>query len=97
MEKSPEEQLKREKAMKTARTVWMILIPIFGALALFNLYRWTQGRDGLPSFLSQSGMALVGLAIITGSRSKQLSYVFTVLGMIAVVAGLVMVIMSLLD
>ena len=79
------------------RTIWMILIPLFAVLALFNLYRWTQGKDGLPSFLSQSGMVLVGLAVIIGSRNKSLSYVFSVLGVIAVVAGLVMVIMSLFD
>jgi len=97
MEKSPEEELKREKTLKTMRTIWMILIPLFAVLALFNLYRWTQGKDGLPSFLSQSGMVLVGLAVIIGSRNKSLSYVFSVLGVIAVVAGLVMVIMSLFD
>ena len=97
MEKSPEEQLKREKMLKTSRTIWMIIIPLFGVLALFNLYRWMQGKDGLPSFLSQSGMVFVGLAVIIGSRSKPLSYVFMVLGLIAVVAGLVMVIMNLFD
>ena len=76
--------------MKTARKVWMFLIPLFAVIILFNLYNWwTQGKDTLPSILSPLGMIFVGLASITGSRNKPLSYVFLVLGMIAVVGGLV--------
>lgn len=98
MEKSPEEILKQEKALKTARTVWMFLIPVFAVVILFNLYNWsTQGKDNFPSILSPLGMIFVGLASVTGSRNKPMSYVFLVLGMIAVVAGLVMTIMKLLD
>ena len=97
MEKSPEEELKREKMLKTSRTIWMVLLPLFGVLALYNLYQWTQGKDNLPSFLSQSGMVLVGLAIIIGSRNKSLSRVLSIVGLIVVLAGLVMVIRSLFD
>jgi hypothetical protein len=97
MEKTPEEELKREKMLKTSRTIWMVLLPLFGVLALYNLYQWTQGKDNLPSFLSQSGMVLVGLAIIIGSRNKSLSRVLSIVGLIVVLAGLVMVIRSLFD
>jgi len=93
MEKSPEEKLKQETAVKAARKVWMVLIPIFVIVILFNLYGWTQGKDNLPSILSPLGMIFVGLASITGSRNRVLSYIFIVAGMIAVVAGLVMAIM----
>ncbi len=88
MEKTPEEKLKQEKVLKTARTIWMILIPIFAALVLFNLYNWTRGKDNLSGILSPLGMTFVGLASITGSRNKPLSYIFLVLGMIAVIGGL---------
>ncbi len=74
----------------------MILIPIFAIVILFNLYNWrTQGKDNLPSILSPLGMIFVGLASITGSRHKLLSYVFPVIGAIAVIGGLVSVIMAL--
>ncbi len=89
MEKSPEEKLKQEKMLKTARTVWMFLIPLFAFVILFNLYNWwTQGKDTLPSILSPLGMIFVGFASITGSRNKPLTYVFLALGMIFVIAGL---------
>ncbi len=98
MEKSPEEILKQEKMLKTARTVWMFLIPLFAIVILFNLYTWrTQGKDNFLSILSPLGMIFVGLASITGSRNKLLSYVFLALGMIFVIAGLVTVIRSLLN
>ena len=89
MEKSPEEKLKQEKVLKTMRKIWMFLIPFLAAGILFNLYEWTQGSDSLPSILSPLGMIFVGLANITGTRNKPLSYVFLALGLIAVVAGLV--------
>jgi len=88
MEKSPEEKLKQEKVLKTMRKIWMFIIPFLAAGILFNLYKWTQGSNSLPSILSPLGMIFVGLASITGSRNKPLSYVFLVLGMIAVIAGL---------
>lgn len=97
MEKSPEEKLKQEKASKTARTLWMVLTPIFAVLLLFNLYRWTQGKDTLSSILSQSGVMLIGLATLIGSRNKPLSYVFLILGGIAALVGVVMAIMRFLD
>lgn len=94
MEKSPEDKLKQEKILKTVRILWMFLIPFFAVIILFNLYNWTRGSDSLPSILSPLGMIFVGLASVTGSRNKPLSYVFLVLGMIAVVAGLVTAIMK---
>ncbi|HXH69349.1 MAG TPA: hypothetical protein VNI60_03280 [Pyrinomonadaceae bacterium] len=81
--------------MRTARTMWMILIPIFAVLVLFNLYNWTRGKDGLSGILSPLGMMFVGLASITGSRNKPLSYIFLVLGMLAVIGGLVTAIMKI--
>jgi hypothetical protein len=89
MEKSPEEILKQEKLLKTVRTIWMFLTPFFVAIILFNLYKWTQGSDSLPSILSPLGMVFVGLSSIIGTRNKLLSYVFLALGMIAVIGGLV--------
>lgn len=94
MENTPEEKLEKEK---TLRTVWMVLTAVFAVLLLFNLYRLTQGKDALSSVLSQSGMVFVGLAILIGSRNKQLSYVFMTLGGIVLIAGLVTVIISLMD
>lgn len=92
MEKSPEEILKKEQTMVSVRKVWMFLTPLFAFLALFNLYNWTQGSDSLTSLLSMTGMTFVGIATITGSRNKPLSYVFIAIGAIAVLAGLVSVI-----
>ena len=88
MEKSPEEKLKQEKVLKTVRILWMFLIPFFVAIILYNLYKWTQGSDSLPSILSPLGMVFVGLASIIGFRNKPLSYVFLALGMISVFGGL---------
>ncbi len=79
------------------QTLWMFLTAFFAVLFLFNLYRLIQGKDALSSVLSQSGMVFVGLAIIIGSRNKPLSYVFMTLGGVAIIAGLVTVIMSLMD
>jgi len=97
MEKSPEEKLKQEKSLKTARTIWTVLVVLFGVLALFNLYGLIQGKDALASVLSQSGMVFVGLAILIGSRNKLLYYVFTALGVVAVFAGFMTAIMSLVN
>lgn len=94
MEKTPEEISRQEQAAKTARQIWMFLTPIFAALALLNLYRWSQGGDDLPGFLSQSGMVFVGLSMIVGKGRKPLQYIFLALGLICVLSGLAMLIMK---
>lgn len=89
---------KKAKQMETARKIWMFITPLFALIGLFSLYNWTQSSGGRPtSALSQFGMVFVGLSIIVGKRNKTLSYVLLAAGMILVLAGLVSVIMDLMD
>jgi hypothetical protein len=76
----------------------MVLIPLFAVLALYNLYTWQiEGKDNLPSFLSPLGMMFIGLGIVGARRNKSLSYVFLALGVTSVFAGLITVIMNLMN
>jgi len=47
------------------------------------------GKRQFAEYFTPLGMIFVGLANITGTRNKPLSYVFLALGLIAVIAGLV--------
>ncbi len=96
---TPNDEAKAEKkarAAETARKIWMFITPLFALIALFSFYNWTQGSSPSGIF-SQIGMMFVGLSIIVGKRNKTLSYTLLVAGMIFVVAGLIRVIMDLMD
>jgi cytochrome bd-type quinol oxidase subunit 2 len=80
---------KNEKVQRTARVLWLVLMPIFALLALWRVYNWTQGKDNLYNTLPLFGMIFVGLASITRPRNKNLATVFTVIALILVVGGLI--------
>lgn len=84
---------KKEKLMRTVRILWLFLSAIFALIVLWRLYTWSQGKDGLHEILSPLGMCFVGLATITGSRNKMLSYVLLAIAMILVFSGLATAIM----
>jgi len=87
-----EEDLKKAKSARTARIVWMILIPIFGAVILWTLYNYANGKDNLRSILSPLGMIFLGIASLLDDRSKTLKSILLGVAMILVITGLVLVI-----
>ena len=96
---TPNDEVKAEKkarAAGTARKIWMFITPLFALIALFSFYNWTRGSSPSGVF-SQIGMMFVGLSIIVGKRNKTLSHILLAAGMIFVVAGLIRVIMDLMD
>jgi len=87
-----EEDSKKAKAARTARIVWMILIPIFGLVILWDLYNYANGKDNLRGILSPLGMILLGIASLLDERSKTLKSILLGAAMILVITGLVLVI-----
>ncbi len=91
-----ETEAEKERKLKTARKIWMILTPVFAVIALLSFYNWTQGSS--PSGLfSQVGMMFLGLSMIIGKRNKNLSYILLTVAIILIIAGLIRVIMDLMD
>ncbi len=91
-----ETEAEKERKLKTARKIWMILTPVFAVIALLSFYNWTQGSS--PSGLfSQFGMMFLGLSMIIGKRNKNLSYILLTVAIILIIAGLIRVIMDLMD
>ncbi|MDQ3131454.1 MAG: hypothetical protein M3Q99_11930 [Acidobacteriota bacterium] len=87
-----EVDLKKAKTARTIRIVWMILIALFGAVILWNLYNYTNGKDNLRSILSPLGMVFLGIASLLDDRSKTLKSILLGVAMILVITGLVLVI-----
>ena len=91
-----ETEAEKERKLKTARKIWMILTPVFAVIALLSFYNWTQGSSP-SSLFSQLGLMFVGLSMIVGKRNKTLTYILLAAGMIFVLVGLIRVIMELMD
>lgn len=87
-----EEFLNKNKTMQTMRVIWTILIVVFGAIVLWRLYLWSDGRDNLRGLLSPLGMIFVGLGAILRPRNRNLSYIFTGIALVLVIAGLILMI-----
>lgn len=80
---------KNEKTMRTLRVVWLILIPVFAAIILLDLYEWSQGKDELRHILAPVGMLFVGAASLIRPRNKNLATVFVTIALVLVVGGLI--------
>lgn len=87
---NPDDNAKREKSLRTIKTIWMFLIPVFAVVVLMRLYNWNNGRDNLVGILPPLGMILVGVAQIIGKRNKTLTYALLAVAMIFVISGLVL-------
>jgi len=79
----------KEKAARTMRVIWSILIVIFAFFALFQLYEWSVGKTGLRHILSPLAMVFLGLSGVFGARNKNLRIVLTAIALILVVSGLI--------
>ncbi len=77
------------KKLNTVRKIWMFLLPVFVAIVLFQLYRWSQNDGNLRGILSPAGMVFIGMAILTERYNKILSYIFIAIGLIIVIWGVV--------
>lgn len=90
--KDEEKDAKQAKIQRTARTVWMILIPIFAAVILWELYSYANGKDNLRGIMTPLGMIFLGVASIVDERSKMLKSILLVAAMIIIISGLIMAI-----
>lgn len=86
-----ENRLKKVKMQKTARVIWMVLVPVFAAVIFWRLFGYANGKDTLTGILPPLGMIFVGLSFIVDERRKTLRSVLIALAMVLVVAGLIFV------
>lgn len=84
-----EDAAKKEKAARTMRVIWSIIVPIFAFVVLFDLYEWSRGNGALRQIFSPLGMVFVGLAGIFGARNKTLRTVLIAIALILVISGLI--------
>ena len=73
---------------KTIQTIWTILIVVFAGLVLWYLYQWQTAGASLRQILSPLGMVFVGLGVITRSRNRRVSVIFTSIALVLVLSGL---------
>ena len=76
--------------MQTMRVMWLILIVVFTGIVLFDLYRWSTGKENLRGLLPPLGMIFVGLGVIIRPRNRIVSYIFTGIALVLVISGLVL-------
>ena len=81
---------KKAKLEQTMRVIWTILIAIFAVIAAWRLYDWSRGQDNLRGVLSPFGMIFLGIGAIVRPRNARLSYVFTGIALILVIASLIL-------
>ena len=74
------------------RVIWVILAVVFTGIVLFDLYLWSNGKENLRGILPPFGMIFVGLGAIIRPRNRSLSYVFTGIALVLVIAGLILMI-----
>jgi len=83
-----DEAEKKERQMRMVRKIWVVLIPIFTIVILFDLYSWSQGKGDLVRVFSRLGFIFIGLASLTEDRSKTLTYILLAVGGALALAGL---------